>query len=100
MKRIILLALVLVMCVGGAGAFAATMGETNALRSAHSYLSFMAFSYEGLIEQLEFEGYTTDEATYAAEHCEADWNEQAAKSAKNYLSIMAFSREGLIEQLD
>ena len=35
----------------------ATMGERNALKSARQYLNSMAFSYSGLIEQLEYEGY-------------------------------------------
>lgn len=78
----------------------ATMGEQNALRSAESYLNIMAFSYSGLIEQLEYGGYTTEEATYAADNCGADWYEQAALSAKSYLGIMAFSKSGLIEQLE
>ena len=77
-----------------------TSGMKNALRSAQSYLSFTAFSYSGLIKQLEFEGYTLAEATYAADHCGADWDEQAYKSAQNYLSFMAFSRSGLIDQLE
>lgn len=77
-----------------------TTGQRNALKKAKSYLKTMAFSREGLIEQLEFEGYTTDEATYGADNCGADWNEQAAKKAESYLDIMAFSREGLIEQLE
>ena len=77
----------------------ATMGEKNALASAKTYLSIMAFSYTGLIEQLEFEGYTAGEATYAADNCGADWNEQAALSAKQYLNTMSFSRQGLIDQL-
>lgn len=53
-----------------------------------------------MIDQLEFEGYSTEDATYAADHCGADWNEQAAKSAKNYLNFTSFSRKGLIEQLE
>lgn len=77
-----------------------TVGEANALRSAKNYLSFMSFSYKGLIDQLEFEGYTLAEATYAADNCGADWNAQALKSAKNYLSFSAFSYSGLIEQLE
>lgn len=77
----------------------ATMGEKNALSSAKDYLSFMSFSYSGLIQQLEFEGYSTAEATYAVDNCGADWNQQAAKSAKEYLSMMSFSKSGLIEQL-
>ena len=77
-----------------------TMGQRNALRAAANYLSAMAFSHDGLIKQLEYEGYSTEDATYAADHCGADWNEQAAKSAKNYLNAMSFSRSGLIQQLE
>lgn len=77
-----------------------TMGQKNALGSAKSYLRFSAFSYEGLIGQLEFEGYTTEEATFAADHCGADWNEQALESALSYLDFSAFSYEGLIRQLE
>ena len=76
-----------------------TKGESNALRSAQSYLSFMPFSYSGLKEQLLYEGYSDSEATYAADNCGADWMEQAAESAENYLSFMAFSKSSLIEQL-
>lgn len=76
-----------------------TFGEQNALRSATSYLSFSAFSHSGLIEQLEFEGYSNTEATYAADRCGANWCEQAAKSASSYLKVSAFSQEGLIKQL-
>lgn len=76
-----------------------TTGEKNALRTAREYLSISAFSYSGLIHQLEYEGYSTEEATYAADNCNANWNEQAAKSAKEYLDISSFSRQGLIDQL-
>ena len=76
-----------------------TAGQSNALAAAEQYLSIMAFSYTGLIDQLEYEGYSTEEATYAADHCGADWNEQAAKSAKQYLELMSFSRQELIDQL-
>lgn len=75
-------------------------GKRNALRSAKDYLSVMPFSYSGLIEQLEYEGYSNSEATYAADNCGADWYEQAVKSAKQYLEVMAFSRSGLIDQLE
>lgn len=76
-----------------------TAGMNNALRSAKSYLNTMPFSYTGLIQQLEYEKYSHDEAVYAADNCGADWNEQAAKSAKSYLKTMPFSRDGLIDQL-
>lgn len=77
-----------------------TLGQKNALSSAESYLLFMAFSYEGLIGQLEFEGYTHEEAVFAADNCGADWNQQALKSAKSYLDFSAFSYQGLINQLE
>lgn len=75
-------------------------GKRNALRSAKDYLAVMPFSYSGLVEQLEYEGYSNSEATYAADNCGADWYEQAVKSAKQYLEVMAFSRSGLIDQLE
>jgi hypothetical protein len=78
----------------------ATTGERNALRSALDYLNYKAFSYEGLVKQLEFEGYTKKEAVYAANNCGANWNEQAVKSAKSYLDYSSFSRDGLIKQLE
>lgn len=78
---------------------AATMGQRNALAKAKQYLLVMPFSYSKLIEQLEYEGYTAEEATYGADNCGADWSEQAAKKAQAYLDSMAFSRQGLIDQL-
>lgn len=77
-----------------------TVGEKNALKSAKSYLDFSAFSRSGLIKQLEFEGYTHDEAVYGVDNVGADWNEQAVKSAKSYLDFSSFSRSGLIKQLE
>ena len=68
-----------------------TMGQKNALKKAKTYLNTMPFSKKGLISQLEFEGFSTEEATYGAENCGADWKEQAAKKAKSYLDLMAFS---------
>ena len=77
-----------------------TAGKKNALNTAKNYLSIMPFSYDGLIDQLEYEEYTTEEATYAADNCGADWNEQALKAAINYLDVMPFSYSGLISQLE
>lgn len=78
----------------------ATADKANALKSAKDYLRVMPFSYTGLIDQLEYEGYSTTAATYAADNCGADWNEQALKSAKSYLDLSAFSYSGLISQLE
>lgn len=76
-----------------------TLGEKNALKQTQSYLNYSAFSYSGLIDQLEYEGYSKEEATYAADNCGADWNAQAAKCAASYMKYSAFSRQGLYNQL-
>lgn len=75
-------------------------GQRNALNQAKSYLSWSAFSYEGLIGQLEYEQYSHEDAVFAADNCGADWNEQAVKKAKSYLEFSSFSKNGLIEQLE
>lgn len=59
----------------------------------------MPFSYSGLIDQLQYEGFSLEDATYGADNCGADWMVQAEKSAKNYLDMTAFSHSGLVEQL-
>ena len=60
------------------------------------------FSRDGLIKQLSSpygSGYTKADATFAVDHLNVDWNQQAVRSAKDYLSMTHFSRAGLIEQL-
>lgn len=78
----------------------ATNGQLNALSKAKDYIKFMPFSHDGLIDQLEYEGFTHVEAAYGADNCGANWNEQALKNAKSYLKTMAFSYSGLIKQLE
>lgn len=41
-----------------------TLGEKNALKKAKNYLAIMPYSYSGLVQQLEFEGFTKEEAEY------------------------------------
>jgi hypothetical protein len=77
-----------------------TLGQQNALDKAIDYLNYSAFSYNGLVEQLEFEGFTHDEAIYGTDNCGADWNEQAAIKAQDYLDYSSFSRSELIDQLE
>ncbi len=77
----------------------ASSGEKNALDKALQYLDYTAFSYSGLIEQLEYEGFSHAEAKYGADNCGADWNEQAVIKARQYLEYTSFSRSGLIDQL-
>jgi len=78
-----------------------TMSQQQALSSAQGYLSDgQGFSRAGLIGQLEYEKFSTADATWAADHSGANWNDQAVTSAKAYLSDgQGFSRQGLIDQL-
>jgi hypothetical protein len=78
----------------------ATLAEKNAAKKALDYLAYTSFSYSGLVEQLEYEGYTHEEAVYGVDRCGADWNEQAALKAKQYIDYTSFSRDGLIAQLE
>ena len=77
-----------------------TTGQRNALARAKSYLRSSSFSYESLIHQLEYEGFSNADATYAVRNCGANWNEQALKKAKSYLRSSSFSYSGLIRQLE
>ncbi|RWZ60127.1 hypothetical protein EQV77_02215 [Halobacillus fulvus] len=77
-----------------------TLAQQNAIGAAEDYISFSGFSRTGLIEQLEFEGFSTEDATFAVDNIQVDWNEQAVISAEQYLDTMSFSRSGLIEQLE
>lgn len=77
-----------------------TVSQEQAIGKAEDYLSYSAFSKSGLIDQLEFEGFSNSDAKFAVEHIAVDWNEQAAKKAKEYLDFSSFSRSGLIDQLE
>lgn len=77
-----------------------TTEQNQALKSATQYLSHTAFSHDGLIGQLEYEGFSTEDATWAADNCGADWMEQALKAATQYLDHQAFSQSGLANQLE
>ncbi len=62
-------------------------------------LEYGAFSRQGLIDQLVFEDYSNADATFAVDHVDVNWKDQAAKSAQEYLDYDGFSRQGLIDQL-
>jgi hypothetical protein len=76
-----------------------TLSQQQAVRKAKDYLDYTAFSRKGLIKQLEYEGFNTQDATYAVDKIKVSWKEQAAIKAKDYLDYSAFSRQGLIDQL-
>ena len=84
-----------------------TASQRNAYKAAQNYLSFMAFSKAGLIDQLSSEygdNYARADAEFAVNKLEedgdVDWNEQAEKAAEQYLDTMSFSKDQLINQLE
>lgn len=76
-----------------------SVGQQNAIGKAESYLAISAFSRDGLIKQLEFEGFPTADAEFAVDTIAPDWTAQAADKGKEYLDISSFSRQGLVDQL-
>jgi hypothetical protein len=64
------------------------------------YLDMEGFSRQGLIKQLVYDNYSTEDATFAVDSIAVNWNEQAARSAKQYLSMEGFSHGGLVNQLE
>lgn len=79
----------------------ATEGEQKALERAKSYLECDSFSREGLIRQVVYEGFTTNQAAYAVDSLGVDWAEQAVKTAKKYFKYSSRpSEEGLINYLE
>lgn len=74
-------------------------GKQNALKQAKSYLSLMTFSRQGLIEQLKYDEFTTEEATYGVDNCGADWKQQAKSKVKAYLEEDNLNKEQLMSLL-
>jgi hypothetical protein len=100
MKKVFLLALV-VLATGAlfgsvTAAQATPISRANAVRKAHDYLQYAAFSKKGLTSQLKYEGFSTYDANYGASHSGANWMKQAVRKAKEYMKFEAFSRSGLI----
>ena len=87
--------------VSGSDDPSATDSQRAAVKKAKTLLQTTNFSYSGLIKRLVKEkGCSTEDATYAADNCGADWNDQALGRAKSYLKMSWYSRSGLIEQLE
>jgi hypothetical protein len=78
---------------------AETVSQTNARQKAADYLDYTSFSRSGLIDQLLYEGFSTEDATYGVDALGVDWMAQAAGKAADYLEYTSFSHSGLIDQL-
>ena len=77
-----------------------TLSQKNAIRQAEGYLDYTAFSESGLIKQLEYGGFSKEDAIFGVKNIKVDWKEQAVKQAESYLDYSSFSRSGLIKQLE
>ena len=104
MKKVLLLALAALAAAALFGsviaAHATPISRANAVRSAHQYLQVQAFSLNGLVSQLKYDGFSTSDATYGASHSGANWMNEAVARAKDYLRFQKFSRSGLVKQLE
>lgn len=78
---------------------AETPAQTNAFMSAKLHMSEMPYSHAGIVAMLESEGYSHEDAVYAADRLGVDWNAKAAEMAQQYVNTMEFTREDLIDQL-
>lgn len=78
---------------------AGTASQQDTFRRAEEWLDLTSFSRSGLIEQLEREGFATEDATWAVDLLSVDWNEQAAKDASAVLAKDTLSRSELIDFL-
>ena len=74
--------------------------EAEALETAQKYLDEMPFSRRALNEKLKTAGFSAEEAEYAADNCDADWNEMAVRKANEYMKTMSVSRSELIQYLE
>ena len=77
-----------------------TLEERNAYKKAQSYLSHLAYSESGLLKQLDYEGFTPEQARFGVDHSDADWFAEAAEKAASYMEHLAYSRDGLYRQLE
>ena len=74
----------------------------NCYDTAMSYLDFMAFSRNGLIHQLQHDGYADNAISNALDLLERDyvsWDTEALKKAQEYMETFSFSQQRLYEQL-
>ncbi|WP_419819224.1 Ltp family lipoprotein [Glaciibacter flavus] len=76
-----------------------TLAQQNAVDKAKSYLDFTSFSRSGLIGQLQYDGFSPEDATFGVDTIAPDWNAQAAAKAADYLKMTSFSSSALHDQL-
>ena len=79
-----------------------TKEEISALKSAETYSEYMNMSKQAIYDQLvsEYGGkFKPEEAQYAIDNINADWNKNALESAKTYREYMNMSKQAIYDQL-
>lgn len=84
----------------GSQTAAATENQQKALDKANEYVDTLPLSHDGLIKQLEYDGYTTDVATYAADNCSVNWNKEAKEMAEQYMDSTTYTYKDMVQQLE
>lgn len=74
--------------------------EADALKAALEYITTNHYSRNNLIEKLEFDGFTQEEAEYAVANIYVDWYQMAADTAAAYLETSDYSYNGLVRRLE
>lgn len=77
-----------------------TLGRAAAIEAARAYLLARTMSRIRLLEQLDFDGFSSADSEYAIAILNPDWNEEALQSAAGHILVGAFSRIALLYQLD
>lgn len=76
-----------------------TQSQANAFMAAKLRMAEMPYSRDGLIAALQADGYTAEDAVYAADKLNVDWTQKATEMAQQYVDTMEFTREDLVDQL-
>ncbi|WP_438467844.1 Ltp family lipoprotein [Streptococcus pluranimalium] len=73
----------------------------NVVKKAESYINTMHMSKQGVYDQLtsEFDKFTPEQAQYAIDNLEIDYNEVAVKKGEDYYKTMNMSKQGIYNQL-
>jgi hypothetical protein len=73
-----------------------TTGQQNALERAKDHVDSGAYSYSYIIHLLELEGFSSEDAIYAADNCGADWFAEAVESATYYINNTSYTLEAIV----
>ena len=99
MKRILSIILCLFLLIPAA-APAESADAEKAVSRAQIYLDMYPFSRQEIIDQLVFDGFSAEDAEYAADNCDADWTALAVRAATQMLSYFPeTTREDLLNIL-